>query len=334
MMLRTQPLRAISSRPASAASHSVWKVASIAFVLCIAPIFVTAMDFPLKRMPLFTHVVDYEASWSPDSQRIVLISDRHGGMHVHIMAAGDTSSGSDMKQVTSGVAEDDSPAWSPDGRKIAFVSVRAGMSHIYVMDVDGTALHQVTNGNGQEIHPMWSADGSRILFNTTMFHEAKPSSDQSAAEPNRFIGEKTDDFMDLATIRPDGSDLRRITHGGGYTYASFSPDGQLILHRRQQEGRSQIFLMNSDGSNDHSLSGAFTSDGWPAWSPDGKRIVFSRHVGDRFQIFVMSRDGSDARQLTDADGEFTNPRWSPDGRRILCGRRLGGVSLALFDAPH
>jgi TolB protein len=146
----------------------------------------------------------------------------------------------------------------------------------------------------------------------------------------------TPSTMDLATIRPDGTDLRRITHDGGYTYASFSPDGMSILHRRQQGESSQIFLMNADGSGDHNLSGNSTTDGWPAWSPDGRRIVFSRHGENGFQVFAMNHDGGGVRQLTDAAGEFTNPRWSPDGEKILCGRRLrgGGISLALFDAPN
>jgi TolB protein len=299
----------------------------------IFPVLLATMDFPLKRAPMLTHIVDYEASWSPDNQNIVLISSRHGGMHVHIMAATSTAGGSEMSQITHGDSEDDSPVWSPDGQKIAFVSIRAGVSHIYVINIDGTNGHQITSGTGQDIHPMWSADGERLLFNTTRFHLTDPSAERSAADPNKFIGEKTDDFMELATIRPDGTDLRRITRDGGYTYASFSPDGRLILHRRQQGSRSQIFVMNSDGSNDHNLSGASVTDGWPAWAPDGKKIVFSRHVAGRFQIFVMNRDGGGVCQLTDADGEFTNPRWSPDGKKILCARRLGGTTLALFDAP-
>ena len=313
--------------------NSILKPVGMAFSLCALAALGAAQDFPLKRVPLRTYVVDYEASWSPDGRRIVLISSRHGGMKVHILEASDASNGSDMRQITSGDAEDDSPAWSPDGRKIAFVSVRAGVSHIFVMNPDGTDVRQVTSGAGQNIHPMWSPDSSRILFNTTHFAEAEPANDKTSADTNRVIGEKTDDYMDLATIRPDGTDLRRITHGGGYTYASFSPDGTSILHRRQQGETSQIFLMNADGSDDHNLSGTAAVDGWPAWSADGKRIVFSRHLENGFQIFVMNRDTSNVRQLTDAAGEFTNPRWSPDGKKILCGRRLGGISLAVFDAP-
>lgn len=314
--------------------RAISKLLAIAFLLFTMSVAGTAQDFPLKKVPLRTYVVDYEASWSPDGRYIVLISSRHGGMKVHILDTSSAGNGSDMRQITTGRDEDDSPAWSPDGRQIAFVSVHSEVSDIFVMNADGSNVRQVTRGIGQNIHPMWSADGSRILFNTTHFGEPAPN-DGTSSDQKRVIGEKRDDSIDLATIRPDGSDLRAITHGGGYTYASFSPDGMSILHRRQHGQVSQIFLMNADGSGDHNLSGDSSLDGWPAWSPDGKRIVFSRHGENGFQIFVMNRDGTGLRQLTDAAGEFTNPRWSPDGKKILCGRRsVGGTSLALFDAPN
>ncbi len=306
-------------------------LAILLFVCSLRPS-ALAQEVPLKHVPLFTYVVDYEASWSPNGRQIVLISSRHGGMKVHIVDTSSTSNGSDLRQITFGPNEDDSPAWSPDGRQIAFVSIHNSVSDIFVVNIDGSDLRQVTRDLGQNIHPMWSPDGSRILFNTTQFSDTHKK-DQSSSE-HRVIGEVRDEFIDIATIRPDGTDLRRITRGGGYTYASFSPDGRAILHRRQQGELSQIFLMNADGSDDHNLSRDAAVDGWPAWSPDGKRIVFSRRTESGFQIFVMNREGGGVRQLTNAMGEFTNPRWSPDGKKILAGRRLGGINLVVFDAPH
>jgi len=291
-----------------------------------------ADDFPLKSVKTFTYVVDYEPFWSPDGKQIVLISSRHGGMKVHVMDASSVSHGSDMRQLTTGEAEDDAPAWSPDGKKITFVSIRGGVSQIFVMNADGTDTRQLTKGNAENIHPTWSPDSERILFNTTQFVGATAANGTNVPSDNKVIGEQIDKKMDLATIRPDGSDLKRITTGGGYTYASYSPDGMSILHRRINGAASQIFVMKADGSNDRNISGEGNIDGWPAWSADGKRVVFSRRVKETFQLFVMNRDGSNVRQLTDASGEFVNPRWSPDGTKILCSRRLGDMTLVIFPA--
>ncbi|MDP9186252.1 MAG: hypothetical protein M3O72_02695 [Verrucomicrobiota bacterium] len=293
----------------------------------------TADDFPLKQIKTFTYVVDYEPFWSPDGKQITLISSRHGGMKVHVMDASSVNHGSDMRQLTTGDAEDDTPAWSPDGKKIVFVSIRGGVSQIFVMKADGTEVQQLTQGKAENIHPTWAADSAKILFNTTHFSGATATDGTNVPSDNKMIGEQIDKKMELATIRPDGSDLKRITTSGGYTYASFSPDGMLILHRRIQGPLSEIFVMNADGSNDHNISGEGNIDGWPAWSSDGKRIVFSRRVKDAFQLFVMNRDGTGVRQVTDAPGEFVNPRWSPDGTKILCSRRLGDMNLVIFPAP-
>jgi TolB protein len=293
----------------------------------------TATDFPIKKFGPLTWVVDYEASWSPDSRHIVLISSRHGGMKVHVMNADSAGNGSDMRQLTFGSDEDDSPAFSPDGKKIAFVSIRAGVSQICVMNADGTTVRQLTNGKAENIHPTWTPDSQRILFNTTKFAGATASDGRDVPSDNKVVGEQIDKKMDLAIMRVDGTELKRLTNSGGYTYASFSPDGSSILHRRVDGAKSQIFVMNADATNDHNISGENTLDGWPAWSSDGKRVVFSRRVNDRFQLFVMNRYGGGVMQLTDAAGEFVNPRWSPDGAKIMCSRRLGDMNLVIFPAP-
>jgi hypothetical protein len=64
----------------------IWCVLLSFFASAIMPS-ARADDFPIKKFSPITWVVDYEASWSPDSRQIVLISSRHGGMKVHVMNA-------------------------------------------------------------------------------------------------------------------------------------------------------------------------------------------------------------------------------------------------------
>ena len=289
--------------------------------------------FPLKQVSSLTFVFDCKPSWSPDGCQIALVSNRHGGMKLHVMGADGYDHGSDMKEMTSGSERDDSPAWSPDGTQIAFASVRDETSDIFVINADGSNLRRVTQGLGQNINPSWSPDGARIIFSTTHFSNSALQPGEICLEDPATCGARHDCF-ELATIHPDGSGLLRISRGGGCTYASFSPAGISIVHDRQRQDRSQIFIMNSVGSVSRNLSGTGDLDGWPSWSPDGIRIVFSRHGANGFQIFVMNRDGTGVRQLTDAEGDFVNARWSPDGTKLVCARRLGGISLVVFSAPR
>ncbi|HEV7218291.1 MAG TPA: hypothetical protein VGN39_05405 [Terriglobales bacterium] len=82
--------------------RTIPKLVAIVFLLYGVLVPATGEDFPLKRVPQFTYLVDYEASWSPDGRQIVLISNRHGGMKVHILDARSEGGGSDMRQITSG----------------------------------------------------------------------------------------------------------------------------------------------------------------------------------------------------------------------------------------
>src|SRR5437867_10217093 len=182
----------------------IWCVSLSIFVSTIIAS-ARADDLPIKKLSSFTRVVDYESFWSPDSRQIVLVSSRHGGMKVPVMNADSGSRGADMRQLTFGRDEDDSPAWSPDGRKIAFVSIRAGVSHMFVMNANGTNVRQLTNGNAENIHPTWAPDSQRILFNTTKFAGATAADGRDVPSDNKVIGEQTDKKSDLATIRVDAA---------------------------------------------------------------------------------------------------------------------------------
>ena len=289
--------------------------------------------YPIKVWDPLTYVIDYEPYWSPTGREIALISSRHGGLKLHILSLDHNDDGGyKMKQLTFGDTEEDSPAWSPDGKTIAFASIRKGISEICTIRPDGTGIKQITHEKGNNIHPAWSPDGNRILFNTTLYEsENRKTRKIDAGDPK--IGEPQDNFIDLVTTAPDGSDWQRLTKMGGYTYAFYSPDGKRIVHRRSLGERSQIWVMKADGNDDHNISGDNFQDGWPSWGPDSKRICFVRRdAGNKLNICVMNTDGTGFVQLTDMHGDCSNPRWSPNGKRMLFSRR-DSSTLMTVPAP-
>lgn len=99
----------------------------------------------------------------------------------------------------------------------------------------------------------------------------------------------------------------------------------LLAFASDQNGNSDIFAMQADGSGLTNLTNNPAQDSNPAWSPDGKRIAFESDRDGFTQIYVMNADGSDVLRLTynqtssflpvNIHGE-SNP-WSPDGNKIL-----------------
>jgi Tol biopolymer transport system component len=98
------------------------------------------------------------------------------------------------------------------------------------------------------------------------------------------------------------------------------------------DGWSDIYVMNPDGTGLSNLTNNEAWDKAPAWSPDGSRIAFVREVSKDSEsspvetVYLMDADGSNAMHLT----EGANPSWSPQGDRILFERDTGTNRLDIF----
>lgn len=91
------------------------------------------------------------------------------------------------------------------------------------------------------------------------------------------------------------------------------------LFTSERDGNSEIYSMNTDGSEQINLTNNPADDGFAQWSRDGQKIFFisSRDDSGKAQIYSMDADGSNIRQLTDDGHNYSTVRVSPDGSKLL-----------------
>ena len=199
---------------------------------------------------------------------------------------------------------------------------------IVTLDPDGSnerAVITAPTDDGKLLRvdaPAWTADASRLLFTGV----SAERDDGRAGEEGTYTYFETDVY----SIRPDGSDLKRLTDTADASNAVASPDGAAILFERAEHHdrfppTSGLWLMDTDGGSPRRLLEA--KDGQldvPGdWAPDGRTVIFTRcrFVGpgadgmtpNTCTIYTVDRDGGHLTKIVDRarDGVF-----SADGKRI------------------
>jgi Tol biopolymer transport system component len=98
---------------------------------------------------------------------------------------------------------------------------------------------------------------------------------------------------------------------------TWSPDGKRIAFTTFRHGRSDIYIVNSDGTGERRLTTNPAADDLATWSPDGNRIAFVSNRDGNLDVYAMNADGTgETRLTTDPEDDFS-PSWSPDSRRIV-----------------
>lgn len=111
-------------------------------------------------------------------------------------------------------------------------------------------------------------------------------------------------------------DLWSMKRIGSY---DISPDGKNIAFSltsysiELNKGNTDIYIINTDGTNLRPFKNSDKNESEPKFSPDGKRIAYT--MGG--QIFIADIDGKGEKQLTNIYTDASGVKWSKDGKKIL-----------------
>jgi Tol biopolymer transport system component len=116
----------------------------------------------------------------------------------------------------------------------------------------------------------------------------------------------------------DSNQARQLTAGKGRDGmdVSWTADGK-IVYDSIVSGNPDIWLMDSDGSNQKQITFDGHFDYNPVASPDGRYIVFISERTGSPHIWRMNADGSNPRQLTSGNTNENTPVLTPDGRWVV-----------------
>jgi Tol biopolymer transport system component len=202
--------------------------------------------------------------WSPDGQWIVfgfgqwfenrltkpakLLRMRRDGTGLETLLEGSLNAGF--------------PSFAPDGERIVFrLWTQEGAGGLHILNLKDRSVKALTHE--YDNLPDWSPDGQLITF-------------------TRRLGKNN---FDIFTIRPDGSNLRRLTvSGANDAHSVWTEDGRVLwnsgaygfkdeaaLYDRNFQPYGQIWIMNADGSGKRILTDSLWEDSQPLYIPASRR---------------------------------------------------------------
>jgi dipeptidyl aminopeptidase/acylaminoacyl peptidase len=238
-----------------------------------------------------SHVYDGQegtARWSPVEDVMAI----NHGVELHIVDSG----GQTTKRIPLPFDIEGVHGWSPDGRHVLVRAMDA--FDLWAVDVVSGASTRLTDTPTVHEHESdWSPDGSLIAYTADCGDAWTPNGPCPSS---------------IWTVRPDGSDRRRMTPEDGFVSMgpTWAPDGRHLAYTRWpsvHQGNVAdgfVYVIDADGSNPRRITTFDTGvASVMAWSPDGSTIVVANVRLDgaggveTADTWIMGADGSNPRVL-------------------------------------
>ena len=262
----------------------------------------------LTDSPAFDHGI----AWSPDSRKILFLSDRSGYEDIYLLEPDDpdhpeltSAHRFKVKQITNSPEAEVGISFAPDGTRVAFL--RAGK--LVTMNPDGTG-EKVLVGQGQVFDYEWSPDGKWIVYARTDGSFASelyiiPAGGATAQDPPRNI-------------------TRFATFNGGVTWSRTGNKLAFISQRTQNSPSAYVLSLQKPAAAgtpptkeiDWESIHLRVRQPSPmsvtecAISGDGTRIAFRATQDSQSDLWIASSDGGSVTRLTTGDHKPTLIQWS------------------------
>ena len=193
------------------------------------------------------------------------------------------------------------------GKVEEFAQKTGGTLHDTYVSLD-LAKNPITHNDAYDAEGAYSPDGKWIVF-----------------------GSRRDGDSELYVMRPDGTDVVRLTNAKGYDGGPFfSPDGKRIVYRSDRKGNDLLQVFTADltfapdgritgSANERQLTDDANVNWGPYWYPDGRHLIYatSAHGHQNYELYWMRDDGSGKTRVTYKQGFDGLPVFSPDGKWLM-----------------
>ena len=270
---------------------------------------------------------DSGPAWSPDSRRLLFLSDREGGNQLWLI---DTAGGeaSKLTSMLHGVSE---AAWSPDGQWIAFTAMAADDDEHDLLTGRRTLTADEKKQHNEE-------ERTRLRTITRIFYRLD----------GRGIFEKFPQLFVMPAPEPgatsiDPATIRRVTTGSyGHSLPTWTPDSQhigVLCNRNDDRDRtfvSDLWLIERESGDARCLTDGSLEIQSFAWSPGGEQAMLVAEKDMRLaggcnaHLYLIAREGGELRDMSATIDNQTRvaafcgfgvagtyrPQWSADGSRV------------------
>lgn len=192
--------------------------------------------------------IDYLPDFSPDGKSVVFMSrkDRLSATHdIYVIR----TDGTERTLLTDTATNEMSPLWSPDGKRILFernivpkptyremsrdeVLGMRRSQELFIMNSDGSGTVRLTNNQVAESGARWGRNGKRIYFTS-----------------------ESDGAPIVYSMKPDGSDVRRVADGKIVSNPNISRNGKWFVYTKEVGKQWGLFIFDIQAKTEKPILG-------------------------------------------------------------------------------